>query len=307
MPFFIAEPELSTTGALRARQRKLALIVVALVLISLLSTLLFNSRAFALPPAPQVTRTSASLESATAQNSVLDFSKFAHTNPTHARLPCLLCHHRENTGAQPRLPGHLPCSGCHTQQFADERSPICGICHTTPPAQDLKSFPPLTTFTARFDHARHTTGAARPAAGCAACHKSDRRGVGLTIPAGLNAHNACYQCHGPHAQSPAGQDISSCGTCHSLGRLTHTPTSAPAYQVNFSHAKHIAHKLSCNDCHTTRAGAPQRRQVTAPLPLMHHAPARTPSCAACHNGKRAFGGDDFTVCTRCHTGPQWHF
>jgi hypothetical protein len=27
----------------------------------------------------------------------------------------------------------------------------------------------------------------------------------------------------------------------------------------------------------------------------------------CHNGKRAFGGDDFTVCTRCHKGATWRF
>jgi hypothetical protein len=27
----------------------------------------------------------------------------------------------------------------------------------------------------------------------------------------------------------------------------------------------------------------------------------------CHNGKRAFGGDDFTSCKRCHTGPAWRF
>jgi hypothetical protein len=28
---------------------------------------------------------------------------------------------------------------------------------------------------------------------------------------------------------------------------------------------------------------------------------------SCHNGKRAFGGDDFTVCVRCHKGNNWHF
>jgi hypothetical protein len=28
---------------------------------------------------------------------------------------------------------------------------------------------------------------------------------------------------------------------------------------------------------------------------------------SCHNGKRAFGGDDFSVCNRCHKGSAWHF
>jgi hypothetical protein len=27
----------------------------------------------------------------------------------------------------------------------------------------------------------------------------------------------------------------------------------------------------------------------------------------CHDGKRAFGGDDFTVCKRCHQGTAWRF
>jgi hypothetical protein len=27
----------------------------------------------------------------------------------------------------------------------------------------------------------------------------------------------------------------------------------------------------------------------------------------CHDGKRAFGGDDFSVCARCHTGDRWRF
>jgi hypothetical protein len=28
---------------------------------------------------------------------------------------------------------------------------------------------------------------------------------------------------------------------------------------------------------------------------------------SCHNGKRAFGGDDFSVCKRCHNRDTWHF
>jgi cytochrome c7-like protein len=43
------------------------------------------------------------------------------------------------------------------------------------------------------------------------------------------------------------------------------------------------------------------------LPLNHHAPARASSCASCHNGQRAFGGDDFAACKRCHTGQRWQF
>jgi hypothetical protein len=39
---------------------------------------------------------------------------------------------------------------------------------------------------------------------------------------------------------------------------------------------------------------PQRRQVTAPQPLNHHASGRGRSCMTCHDGTRAFGGDGLT-------------
>ena len=197
-----------------------------------------------------------------------DFSRFTHTNEQHARLPCLLCHQRTDNSARPRRPGHTPCAGCHTQQFAEPASPICTVCHTAPPSPALKGFPPLRTFNARFDHATHTRGGART--NCATCHRPSQRGVALSIPAGAGAHATCFQCHTPGAQA-AGRDISSCGACHRLGRYARTPETAPAYRVNFSHAAHTSKGLSCAECHTVRAGAPQRRQVTSPAPLMHHA------------------------------------
>ncbi len=65
--------------------------------------------------------------------------------------------------------------------------------------------------------------------------------------------------------------------------------------------------LNCNECHRVRAGVARQLQVSAPQPLNHHASSRALSCMSCHNGKRAFGGDDFSVCKRCHTGNAWHF
>jgi hypothetical protein len=78
--------------------------------------------------------------------------------------------------------------------------------------------------------------------------------------------------------------------------------------MGFSHAKHDASEgLRCADCHRVRAGLPFGRQVISPVGLNHHAPARLPSCMTCHDGKKAFGGDDFSACRRCHKGPAWHF
>jgi len=236
-----------------------------------------------------------------------DYSQFQHTNPQHVRLPCLLCHRRDDNSPRPvRSVGHTPCSGCHTQQFADASSPLCTICHENPSSGAVKPFPRLRSFNVRFDHARHARGAARPAANCAACHSPARRGVALSIPSGTAAHATCFQCHGPRAQS-AGRDLASCGTCHLLGQPARTPEWSPAYGVNFSHAAHTRRGLSCAGCHGVMAGAARGRQVTSPVSLHHHAPARARSCMTCHDNKRAFGGDDFSDCTRCHKGNAWRF
>jgi c(7)-type cytochrome triheme protein len=234
----------------------------------------------------------------------LDYGKFLHTNQNHSRLPCLLCHRRESNAPVPLRPGasgHLPCAGCHAQQFSDSNSPICTICHTDVKAGTLKPFPRLKSFRMVFDHSRHVK---MGSVTCATCHRAANGGVAMSIPASFNAHNTCYRCHTPRAQS-GGRDISSCGTCHQLGGYSRTPAFAQAFRVSFNHSKH--QKLTCNECHQVRAGMPQRRQVTAPEPLNHHATGRGQSCMTCHDGKRAFGGDDFTVCKRCHTGSAWHF
>ena len=235
----------------------------------------------------------------------LDYSKFQHDSRNHSRLPCLLCHRRDSNAAVPKRPGssqHLPCAGCHAQQFSSPDSPICTICHTDPKSGAVKPFPSrLMSFRMKFDHARHV---AMGSVSCASCHKPARAGVAMTIPADFNAHTTCFRCHTPRAQSN-GRDISSCGTCHQLGRYSRTPMMMPAFRVGFSHAKHD--KVTCNECHDVRAGQPQGRQITTPEPLNHHATGRGQSCMTCHNGKRAFGGDDFTSCKRCHTGTAWRF
>ncbi|HEY6231750.1 MAG TPA: cytochrome c3 family protein [Pyrinomonadaceae bacterium] len=249
----------------------------------------------------------ANLSTTEPQDQNIDFSKFLHSNANHARLPCLLCHRRVNNDARPSMPGgggHLPCTGCHAKEFANSSSPLCVICHTNTQSGALKAFPPLSSFNMRFDHSRH---ARLGRVSCSTCHRPSRGGVAMSIPAGFSAHITCYQCHGPEAKS-GGRDISSCGTCHQLGGYSRTTTQAAAYRVGFRHANHDAtEKLDCSACHVVRAGMAQRRQVSAPLPFNHHAPAGASSCASCHTGKRAFGGDDFSVCTRCHKKNTWHF
>jgi c(7)-type cytochrome triheme protein len=230
-----------------------------------------------------------------------DYSRFTHSNQFHTRLPCLLCHRRDDNSARIRFPGktdHLPCAGCHALQFSDRSSPICSICHTNAETGAMKRFPPLRSFGARFDHSRHLRVA------CSTCHKSENRGVVRSIPSGPTAHTTCFQCHSANASNA----MASCSVCHQPGRLVRTSESSRAFRIGFSHDKHGAvSSRSCNACHSIRAGMPRGRQVSSPAVAMHFASQRTQSCAGCHNGDRAFGANEFANCRRCHQGNTFRF
>ena len=237
-------------------------------------------------------------------------TKFSHSIEQHVLLGCDSCHRREDNSARPRLPGHKACTDCHIQQFLTSGGPLCLNCHTSveggnPP---LKVFPGLTSFNMRFNHASHMAGGARPEEGCAACHRPARRGVALTIPAGAAAHDNCFSCHTPNARGQSRENISTCATCHVQGGYSRTPTGSRAYSVSFSHAAHGPRQgLRCDECHQVRAGAGQGRQVSAPRPTQHFGSAGAQTCMTCHNNRRAFGGDDFADCKRCHKGQTFRF
>lgn len=226
------------------------------------------------------------------------FSRFSHNSAQHQRMPCLVCHVRNDNRTTPKMPGHIPCASCHVQQFADNKSPICAICHTP---TSVKPFPGLRTFRTVFDHSKHTRQT-----NCATCHKPASGGVALSVPARTAGHATCFQCHGPQSLS-AGKQINSCSTCHQSGSPARFSAASKAYSVNFSHQEHARKGLACAECHTVRPGSVRGGQVSSPMVSMHFAPARTKSCGACHNNKRAFGGKDFSDCKRCHEGPTFRF
>lgn len=229
-----------------------------------------------------------------------DFSKFKHESSSHERLPCLLCHKREDNSPKLKLTGHVPCSGCHTDQFADNKNQICTICHLDVEKGSVKDFPHLSSFNVLFDHSKHLREA-----NCSTCHKPSRGGVALSMPAGSNAHATCFQCHEPQKEI-GDRNIGSCGVCHQSGTLSRKSDWAKAYTVNFSHVEHGQRQnLNCMSCHSVQTGMAKGRQVSSPLASMHFAPKRAQSCASCHNNKRAFGGDDFSSCKRCHQGKNF--
>lgn len=286
-------------------RRRLSLVVLFAGAACLVFAFAFGGRA-----APASTTTNAAPLAPPAAPQDRDFSKFPHGTPTHASQACAACHQRNaDNSTKPVLPGHKACTDCHLAQFVTPLIPMCAMCHTNldsgnPP---VKSFPGLRSFNAKFDHAQHMNGAARPANGCVSCHAPMRRGVALSIPAGLGAHANCYTCHTPQA-SANGRNIGSCAACHALSGYSRTPTNARAFRVSFSHRDHGGRqRLGCTDCHTVRGGLPQSRQVTATLPTQHFASGRGQSCMTCHNNQRAFGGNDFADCKRCHKGQTFNF
>jgi c(7)-type cytochrome triheme protein len=290
-----------------SRHTRILLLGVAAGLIVGIIAMDFHSRVSALSNERQLAVFEVVFNGELTPQTPPDFSKFRHEDPNHSRLPCLLCHRRESNSPRPTMPGgsnHLPCAGCHAQQFANSGNPICTVCHGDAQSGALKPFPRLTDFRMKFDHEPHLR---INGLSCVACHRQSRGGVALSIPSGFNAHVTCYQCHSPRAKS-GDRDISSCGVCHEPGSYSRATETAQAFRVGFSHAKHgKSAELNCLECHRLRAGAPWRIQVSSPQPLNHHAAARALSCMSCHNGQRAFGGDDFSVCKRCHKDGSWHF
>lgn len=251
-----------------------------------------------------------------ANTAVADYSKFSHSSPReHADLMgrgnCASCHRRADGAVEPKLPQHKDCTGCHLVQFtasntSSSTNTICTICHKpeglNSSGAPLKTFPRLISFAAEFDHAQHLKGieSARPAQSCAACHSSANRGVAQSIPARLNAHQVCYECH---SSGKSASNTSSCGSCHRLGSYSPTSIAARSFRVGFSHADHgPRERLNCDRCHDVRGrGLPQARQVSSIAPVQHLANSRAQNCVACHNGQRAFGESaNFTECARCH-------
>jgi c(7)-type cytochrome triheme protein len=228
------------------------------------------------------------------------FQDFSHKIPEHQQFACNTCHQREaRASLSIDLAGHESCVGCHLNQFTTREDQVmCTICHTDTKSDDppVKAFPAkfIEGFNMKFDHAAHERGEGRPAQGCSACHNSS--GPGKTIPIGFQAHADCFGCH--TAESKIGQ----CSVCHQLAPYARTTQSQYGFKAIFTHGQHSG--MDCNECHHVSAGAPNSRQVSN-IQILEHRTSGGNNCLQCHNGKRAFTGNnpyDVGSCTRCHKG-----
>ncbi|MEP6787061.1 MAG: cytochrome c3 family protein [Acidobacteriota bacterium] len=236
-----------------------------------------------------------------ARESNKTFEAFSHKIPEHQQFACDSCHRREGSSLEMKYAGHDSCIGCHLNQFTDKDQVICAICHkdtkATPPSMNTFPVKFIEGFNMKFDHAAHETGKGRPADGCAHCHNPS--GPGQSIPIGITAHNDCYSCH------TAESKIGSCTVCHQIGPYNRTTQSEYNFKAIFRHGDHTARQgVSCNECHNVIAGASNARQVTD-ITILEHRTTPGNNCLSCHNGRRAFTGNnplDVNSCTRCHKG-----
>lgn len=215
----------------------------------------------------------------------VDFSQFKHDSERHRDVPCLLCHQQKDEGFRPRFASHTPCAGCHTPQFEDKNHAICLTCHTANDSPELKAFPAMTSFRAKFDHPAHIRMTS-----CGTCHSG--QGDGMTVPSGGDAHATCFTCH--TADKVVGdRNIGSCSTCHEPGAANRIVDSTAQIGFNFDHGKHS--RVACDSCHRPLGG----NKMSATTVSEHKGLAN--SCATCHNSKRAFGPSRMSDCRRCHT------
>ena len=259
------------------------------------------------PRIPVTITGSNTLPPVTARVSTSNFDKFSHKIPEHEKFDCVSCHQREGKQRELEFAGHESCVGCHLSQFisktvSEDNRAMCAICHASLDSNDppMKAFPTRFKegFNMKFDHAAHERGKGRPAQGCAFCHSPS--GPGQTIPSGIDTHNNCYTCHTPESK------IGSCTTCHEIAPYRRTLMSQYSFRGIFTHGDHRG--VSCSDCHNTIAGAGQGRQVTN-IEIRQHLTAPGNNCLQCHNGRRAFTGNnpfDVASCSRCHgsSGPS---
>jgi len=234
--------------------------------------------------------------------STATFEAFSHKIPEHKQFACDTCHTRSGRSIMSKFGGHESCIGCHLNQFTSrEDQAMCTICHTDTKSSDppVKAFPAkfIEGFNMKFDHAAHETGKGRPAAGCAHCHSPS--GPGQSIQIGIDTHNNCFACHTPDTK------VGSCATCHALGPYNRTTQSEYRFPAIFRHGDHTSRQgVSCNECHNVIAGAPNSHQVTN-IQILEHLTGPGNNCLQCHNGRRAFTGNnplDVNSCTKCHKG-----
>lgn len=214
---------------------------------------------------------------------------FSHSR--HSGLNCNSCHNSLSASKMSVITVGMhagaanSCASCHNNQraFGANDFTDCRKCH--------EQVANTSSFGVRFNHANHTK------ANCVTCHKSGGNGLNFSVPNGQNAHTTCFQCHSP-MKDRGSFSTSKCFQCHQAGSTNQLAASIQVKGGIFNHTKHRG--MSCNACHKIGGNG-----VSEPTIAMHKAGKGSFSCATCHNNQKAFGGDDFTDCKRCHVNNKF--
>lgn len=281
----------------RRRFKRYVMIVFALMVAAIFSSSMFGGKGEA---AGREQARRGQSRSAPAAPAVPANSKFNHTSSKHGEIKCDQCHARRADAITPVMPGHRACIACHIKEFTSTGFGICANCHEgiTAVKPKVTAFPERQSFGTEFSHKTHATyQSGERRAECSDCHQI--AGARATFP----AHRECYVCHKAPDQVKAGEKVggASCGECHTAtGDKTPPSVMSGAYKYRFTHQVHAQREgINCSECHSVLTGGAEA-QVALPA-LREHRGAGYKSCGACHNGRRAFGGELVNnACARCH-------
>lgn len=208
---------------------------------------------------------------------------------------CATCHGIDTRG-EPTAGDHRACATCHAPDFASAAPTICGACHES--AEPWRALvadrlpAPTSELGARMNHAKH---ADLP---CVRCHTLTTTTRELRPPRG---HGACAGsgCHARATSAGAPEpSLDACASCHALGlerARVEERTSAPwSVRARFRHDVHATEPdgdpITCSTCHAGIATSTDAATIAAPT---------KPTCAPCHDGKRAFKMTGH-ACAKCH-------
>ncbi len=282
--------------ASRRRPKRCVMIGFALVFAAIFSSSMFGGKGEA------QSRKGRSAPAAPATSPAAS-SKFNHTSSKHSEIKCDQCHARRADALKPVMPGHRACIACHIKEFTSTSFGVCANCHEGITAVQPKvlQFPERQSFGTEFSHKTHATyQSGERRAECSDCHTV--QGLRASFP----GHRECYVCHKAPEQVKAGERVggASCGECHTTtGDKTPPSVMSGAYRFRFTHQEHVQREgINCTECHKVLGEAAV--QVSLPA-LRQHRGAGYQSCGACHNGRRAFGGELVDkACARCHGRPM---
>jgi c(7)-type cytochrome triheme protein len=282
--------------------KQVVVFLAGLAIVLFASSASFTRKSEAAGPTPNVDASVKESSSSAPQ----DKTKFEHGK--HNQLKCDQCHVRRADAIKPAMPAHGACIACHIKEFTSTRFEVCANCHEgiTAVRPPVRAFPERVTFGVTFSHKTHATYASgEKRADCASCHAV--AGARATYP----AHRECYVCHKAPEQVKAGEKVggASCGECHTASGDKNRPSVlSRAYSFRFSHSEHVQ-RAQCSECHGV-LGEGGAAQVSLPQLKEHRGGGFAKSCGACHNGRRAFGGEltdcgrGRNTCASCHSNQR---